>query len=153
MFAYTEHADFQWRYLLGQALGALLLPPYSDRVGRRTLYIGSAFLYSVFCIPVAATSDIAGVFAGRLVTGVISAVPAITTRLSIEDLFDAEGRMWALFSWALVTNLGLVLGPVYASYVAASLDWYVSHSSSHFTRGEGVQKVNLTCITGAGLFT
>lgn len=118
-------------------MGALLLSPYSDRVGRRTLYIGSAFLYSVFCIPVAVTSDIAGVFAGRLITGVISAVPAITIRLSIEDLFDAEDRMWAFFPWALVTNLGLVLGPVYASYVAASLDWYVFYSLSPFTRGEG----------------
>lgn len=118
-------------------MGALLLSPYSDRVGRRTLYIGSAFLYSVFCIPVAVTSDIAGVFAGRVITGVISAVPAITIRLSIEDLFDAEDRMWAFFPWALVTNLGLVLGPVYASYVAASLDWYVFYSLSPFTRGEG----------------
>lgn len=121
-------------------MGALLLSPYSDRVGRRTLYIGSAFFYSVFCIPVAATSNIAGVFAGRLITGVISAVPAITTRLSIEDLFDAEGRMWAFFSWAFVTNLGLVLGPVYASYVAASLDWYVFYPFSHLTRGEGSKR-------------
>lgn len=74
----------------------------------------------------AATSNIAGVFVGRLITGVISAVPAIATRRSIEDLFGPEDRMWVFFSWALVTNLGLVLGPVYASYVAVSLNWYVS---------------------------
>lgn len=36
-----------------------------------------------------------------------------------------------------MTNLGLVLGPVYASYVAASLDWCFFHSFSQFTRGEG----------------
>ena len=89
------------------------------------LYIGSAFLYSVFCLPVAATSNIAGIFVGRFVTGVISAIPAVTTRLTIEDLFDTEGRMWAFFSWALVTNLGLALGPIYASYVSTSLNWYM----------------------------
>ena len=104
----------------------LLLSPYSDRFGRRTLYVGSAFLYSVFCLPVAATSNVASVFVGRFVGGVIAAVPAVTTRRSIDDLFvGGESRMWAFSSWALVTNLGLVLGPVYASYVTASLNWYV----------------------------
>lgn len=117
------HADIYPRYLLGQALGVVLLSPYLDKFGRRTLYIASAFLYSVFCLPVAATSNLAGVFVGRLITGFISAIPAITTRRSIEDLFGAEGRMWAFFSWALVTNLGLVIGPIYASYVSISLDW------------------------------
>ncbi|KAF6230409.1 hypothetical protein HO133_004751 [Letharia lupina] len=114
---------FTTMYLLGQALGALLISPYADKFGRRTLYIASAFLYSVFCLPVAATSNIAGVFVGRFITGVISAIPAITTRRSIEDLFGTEGRMWAFFSWALATNLGLVLGPIYTSYVAVSLNW------------------------------
>ncbi|CAD6566768.1 MAG: hypothetical protein ASARMPREDX12_008823 [Alectoria sarmentosa] len=114
---------FTTMYLLGQALGALVLSPYTDKFGRRTLYIASAFLYSVFCLPVAATSNIAGVFVGRLITGVISAVPAIITRASIEELFGAERRMFAFFSWALKTNLGLVIGPVYASYVAVSLNW------------------------------
>lgn len=102
-----------------------MLAPYSDKFGRRTLYIASAFLYSVFCLPVAATSNIAGVFVGRFITGLISAIPAITTRRSIEDFFGTEGRMWAFFSWALVTNLGLILGPIYASYVAVSLNWYI----------------------------
>lgn len=77
----------------------------------------------------AATSNIAGVFVGRLITGVVSAVPAITARRNIEDLLDNEGRMWVLFFWALTTNLGLVLGPIYASYVAVSLNWYTRCSS------------------------
>ncbi len=104
------------------------------------LYIGSAFLYSVFCLPVAATSNIAGIFVGRFVTGVISAIPAVTTRLTIEDLFDTKSRMWAFFSWALVTNLGLALGPIYASYVSTSLNWY--GLSPHIT-----QKISLTSTT------
>ena len=142
--------DCSPRYLLGQALGSLLLSPYSGRFGRRTQYIGSAFLYSVFCLPVAATSNIAGVFAGRFITGVISAVPAMATPRSIDDLFETEGRMWAFFSWALVTNLGLVIGPIYASYVAASLNWYV-YVPQNDTGGRG--ETYLTSGTGAGLST
>lgn len=94
--------------------------------GRRTLYVGSAFLYSVFCLPVAATSNtIAGVFVGRFVTGVVAAVPAVITRRCIDDLFrGGESRMWAFSAWALVTNLGVALGPVYAGYVTASMNWY-----------------------------
>ena len=113
------------RYLLGQVLGASLIFPYADKFGRRTLYVASAFLYSLFCLPVAATSNIAGVVVGRFITGLISAVPAVTTRGSLQDLFGAEGRIWALFCWALATNLGVVIGPVYASYVAVSLNWYI----------------------------
>ena len=123
------------------------MAPYADNFGRRTLYIGSGFLYSIFCLPVAATSNIAAVFVGRFVTGAISAIPAMTARLSIGDLFDAEGRMWAFFSWALATNLGLVLGPIYGSYVAVSLNWY--SPLSYITRGNYV----LTSTPGAGLST
>ena len=44
--------------------------------------------------------------------------------------------MWAFFSWALATNLGLVLGPIYAGYVSTSLSWYSTLTLHTHTGGE-----------------
>ncbi|KAK4690651.1 hypothetical protein P7C71_g6189, partial [Lecanoromycetidae sp. Uapishka_2] len=53
----------------------------------------------------------------------MSAVPIILTRRTIEDLFESEARSWALFVWSLVTNFGLVIGPIFACYIAIALNW------------------------------
>ena len=113
-------------YLIGLALGHLLLSPYADRFGRKTLYVASAFLFSAFSIPVAATPHIAAVFVGRFVTGFVSAVPRMTVISSIEDLIDEGsegGRSWAFWISSLTQNIGLVTGPIYASQVAGALNW------------------------------
>ncbi len=114
------------RYLIGQGLGGLLFSPCSEAFGRKRLYIAFAFLYAIFCVPVAATPNIAAVFIGRFITGVLSSVPSLVIRGSIKDLLHTEIRTWGFFVWSMVTNLGLVLGPVFACYVAVALNWYVS---------------------------
>ena len=45
---------------------------------------------------------------------------------SIDDLFDegSEGRSWALFASSLTSNIGLVIGPIFASQIAVAFNWY-----------------------------
>ena len=110
-------------YLIGQALGGLFFPPISESFGRKKLYVVSTVLYAITCFVVAAIPSIAAVVTGRFVSGVLSAIPTIVVAGSIEDLFASDARIWMIFMWAMVANLGLVVGPIFATYISLSIGW------------------------------
>jgi len=109
------------RYLLGQGLGGVIFPPYSEAFGRKKLY--STGLYSIFCVFVAVVPSLAGVVIGRFVTGFLSAIPTVVVAGSIEDMFNAKDRIWLIFLWAMVSNIGLITGPIMSTYITAALGW------------------------------
>ncbi|KAI1854654.1 hypothetical protein JX265_007478 [Neoarthrinium moseri] len=110
-------------YLLGQGVGGVIFPPYSEAFGRKKLYIVSTGLYSIFCVMIAVVPSLAGVAIGRFMTGVLSGIPTTITSGSIEDLFNAKDRIWCIFLWAMISNLGLALGPIMSAYIIAALGW------------------------------
>lgn len=111
------------RYLLGQCLGAVLFPSYSETFGRKPLYTLSSILYCIFCVMIADVPNFAAVVIGRFITGVLSSVPTVIIAGSIEDMFDTEDRIWMVFLWAVIANLGLVLGPITSTYITYSFGW------------------------------
>lgn len=113
------------RYLLGQAIGGVVFPPYSESFGRKKLYISSTVLFAAFNIVIAAVPSIVAIFLGRFMTGFLSSIPSIVVVGSIEDLFDAKARVWLISVWLITANTGLVLGPIFAAYVTFSIGWSV----------------------------
>ncbi|KAB8250858.1 subtilisin-like protein [Aspergillus flavus] len=110
-------------YLLGQGLGSIVFPPYSEAFGRKNLYVLSTALYSISCAIVAAVPSLSGVVIGRLFSGIVSAIPTTVVIGSIEDMFNARDRVWVLCLWAIVANLGLVTGPILSTFIVADLNW------------------------------
>lgn len=111
------------RYLLGQALGGVVLPSYSESFGRKTSYIVAAFLFCLFCILVGTVPHVAAIIVGRFALGVISAVAYIVAG-SIEDIFNSGPRIWMVYIWTVAANLGLCMGPIVGVYVTAKAGWY-----------------------------
>lgn len=112
-----------FRYLLGQGIGAIIFPPYSEVFGRKKLYVVSTALYSIACAIVASVHSLAGVVIGRFLSGFLSAIPTTVVIGSIEDMFNSKDRVWMLCCWAVVSNLGLIVGPIMATFVMANLGW------------------------------
>ncbi|KAK1149427.1 hypothetical protein N8T08_006650 [Aspergillus melleus] len=110
-------------YLLGQGIGAIIFPPYSEAFGRKKLYIVSTALYSIACAIVASVHSLSGVVIGRLVSGFLSAIPTTVVMGSIEDMFNSKERVWMVCCWAVVSNLGLIAGPIMSTFVTADLGW------------------------------
>ncbi|KAL4782827.1 major facilitator superfamily domain-containing protein [Aspergillus varians] len=110
-------------YLFGQALGGIILPPYSECFGRKNLYITSSALYSIACVIIAAVPSIKGVVFGRVLSGFLSAIPSTIVVGSVEDMFNSRDRVWMIWIWALVANLGLVVGPIVGTFITADLNW------------------------------
>lgn len=116
------------RYLLGQAIGGIIFPPYSEAFGRKKLYIVSTSLYSIFCVIVGVVPSLAGVAVGRFISGFLSGIPTIVVAGSIEDMYNSRDRVWLIFIWALVSNLGLCMGPIMSAHITAALGWFVDPS-------------------------
>ncbi|KAH7311226.1 major facilitator superfamily transporter [Stachybotrys elegans] len=110
-------------YQIGQAIGGYLIPPLSELTGRWLPYFISSLVFSIFCIVIPLGSSAAAIHVGRFVTGFASAVPSVVIAGSIEDLFNAKHRVWAVIVWNASTTVALCLGPIYAALVIDSSGW------------------------------
>ncbi|KXX74387.1 Polyamine transporter 1 [Madurella mycetomatis] len=125
---------FTFMYNLGQAFGGLLTPALSELIGRRTPYLVSCSVFSCFCFVTGIVPHQSAVWIGRFVTGFASAVPAVVTAGSIQDMFDGRQRVWLVVVWNAGSTAGLCLGPVYGAYILSALNWrWVFHSSAIVT--------------------
>jgi MFS family permease len=104
-------------------IGGIIFPAWSEAFGRKRLYIVSTGLYSISCLISGMSPSLAGVAVGRFFSGFLSAIPAVVVAGSIEDMYNAKDRVWLIFMWAVVANMGLALGPIMSIYIIASLSW------------------------------
>lgn len=61
----------------------------------------------------------------RIIAGLLSAVPGTIVGGSIEDIFNAQARIWVIFFWTVASNIGLIIGPIMSSHIIEALNWYV----------------------------
>lgn len=115
-------------FLLGEGVGGIFLPPVSESFGRKFVYIAAPLICSVFCVMVAAVppqlnGSVALLIFARFAAGMVSSVPATVAPGSLEDMFDEEQRIWTVSAWTTASNVGVLFGPIYGSYVTAYLGW------------------------------
>ncbi|GME39699.1 mfs multidrug transporter [Neofusicoccum parvum] len=121
-FAFTS------AYLLGEGVGGIFFPPVSESFGRKSIYAAAALLNCVFCILVAAvppsvSGSLAVVVVARGAAGIVGSVPATVAPGSLEDMYGPKERIWAIAAWTTASNVGVLVGPIYGSYVSAYLGW------------------------------
>lgn len=103
--------------LAGMALGALVIAPYADHIGRKKMILISAFLMgtSVFCTGFAQT--VPQLMLLRLLSGLgIGSMLATTASLTSEYLPNRSKDFWVSFVLA-----GYPIGAIIVGYVAASV--------------------------------
>lgn len=111
-------------YLLGQAVGGLTLPPFAEAFGGKLIYVGSSIIYAAMCLMIGLAPSVATVTVGRLVQGLMSAMPTVVAIGSVENMWSSEHRIWVVDAFAIAGFLGMALGPVFAVFVAeSSLGW------------------------------
>lgn len=112
---------FATLYLLGQAIGGLVFPPISENCGSRGVWVSTTFGYSFFCMIIAIwPSQLAVIIVGRFMSGMLSAIPATVACGSLENMWDARGRIFVIHTWISSAVVGLSIGPVIATYIGAS---------------------------------
>lgn len=123
MGAVTSLVAFSLMYQLGQAIGGLVVPPYSEAFGRKIPYLASGVTFALFCLLIGVVPSVVMVYLSRFITGFASAVPSVVLAGSVEDMFNARWRVWLVLLWNALSTAGLVFGPIYGVYIAAYVGW------------------------------
>ena len=111
-------------YLFGQALGGIIFPPIAESYGGRSIYLIGAAGFSISCLIIGASPTLPAVIIGRFMSGLFSAMPTVVAVGSIENMWDAKGRIWVIQVWVMVAIFALALGPPVATFVSeSSIGW------------------------------
>lgn len=99
------------------------MPPFSESFGRRKPYLYSCAAFSIGYLLTGIVPSVAGVVVGRFMSGFALAVPSFVIAGNITDMYTAKHRMWMTLVWNGSTTFGLILGPIYGSYIAHVIGW------------------------------
>ncbi|KAI0138224.1 putative MFS multidrug transporter [Pestalotiopsis sp. NC0098] len=110
-------------YVLGFALGPMVLAPMSELYGRLWIYHGSNAGFIVFSVLCAKSSSVGMLTACRFFQGVFGAAPISNGGGTIADVIPQEKRGAVLGIYALAPLLGPVIGPVAGGFLVAAEGW------------------------------
>ena len=107
-------------YILGFAIGPLLISPLSEIYGRWPIYFVCNILFLIFTIACAVASSIEQLIVFRLFAGIFGVCPVTLGGATISDLIEQEKRGLSMSLFGMGPLLGPVIGPVAGSYLAAA---------------------------------
>lgn len=110
-------------YLLGFALGPLVIAPLSELYGRLIIYHVCNGLFFVFTIACAVSSDVGMLLAFRFITGCAGSAPLTIGGGTVSDVIPQEQRGAAMAIFAVGPLLGPVIGPVIGGFIAQGVGW------------------------------
>lgn len=105
----TSILSFTTTYLFGQAVGSIFVTPIAEQFGVRLIYVVSTFLFAVLCVLIGAIPRLEVIVVCRVLTGIISAIPATVAMTSIENMFDVRDRIWLMHIFVGFYNTHLIV--------------------------------------------
>ncbi|KLO99477.1 multidrug resistant protein [Fusarium fujikuroi] len=110
-------------YVLGFALGPLLLAPLSELYGRLIIYHFCNMVYMAFTIGCAFSTNVAMFLVFRIIAGCAASGPMSIGGGTVADLFVQEQRGKAMALFAVGPLLGPVIGPIIGGFVSENVGW------------------------------
>ncbi|KAL2756983.1 hypothetical protein ACRALDRAFT_1049216 [Sodiomyces alcalophilus JCM 7366] len=110
-------------YILGFAVGPLVIAPLSETYGRAPLYRWGNVLFVIFSVATALSRNMDMMMAFRFLMGVAGSVPITIGSGSIADMMPIEKRGRAMAVWALGPLIGPCVGPVAGGYLIQAAGW------------------------------
>ncbi|KAI0125858.1 major facilitator superfamily domain-containing protein [Xylariales sp. AK1849] len=110
-------------FVLGFALGALVLSPLSEVYGRRELYVWTFAAFVVCSGVIGFAPSISFVLAFRLLGGLAGSFTQAVAPAVIADMFQAQDRGFVLSIFTLAGLMGQMLGPIACGFLDAAFGW------------------------------
>ncbi|KAH8826531.1 MFS polyamine transporter [Flagelloscypha sp. PMI_526] len=107
-------------FLVGYIFGPLFWGPGSEVIGRRPIFIGSLFAYTLFHLGQALATNIETFLITRFLGGFFAAAPLTNAPGLIADLWDAHERGLPVSLFTLCVFLGPVIGPIVSSFIVSN---------------------------------
>jgi multidrug resistance protein len=110
-------------YVLGFAVGPIVLAPLSELYGRLLWYNVCNVLFTIFTVACALSTNLNMLIGFRFLAGCVGAAPLTIGGGSIADMIVQEKRGSVMAIYALGPLLGPVIGPIIGGYLAAAKGW------------------------------
>ncbi|GIZ48759.1 hypothetical protein CKM354_001180900 [Cercospora kikuchii] len=110
-------------YILGFAVGPLLISPLSEMYGRYPVYLISNIFFIIFTVACAVASSMPQLIVFRFFAGCFGVCPVTLGGASIADLVSQEKRGLSMALFGMGPLLGPVIGPIAGAYLAADAGW------------------------------
>lgn len=110
-------------YVLGYAVGPVLLAPLSEYFGRQPVYAVSWFLLFIFQLPMALAPNIGTIIVCRFLAGLGGGAPLTNTGGSISDLWVRNESGGPMAVYGLSSTFGPPMALVVSGYIALNPGW------------------------------
>ncbi|PSN60596.1 membrane transporter [Corynespora cassiicola Philippines] len=110
-------------YILGFAIGPLMIGPMSEMYGRMLVYHSCNALFVVLTVACAVSNSMGMLIAFRFLAGCAGAAPLTIGGGTIADIFPREKRAAATAIWSMGPLMGPVLGPVCGGFLVEAKGW------------------------------
>ncbi|KAH8889096.1 MFS general substrate transporter [Thozetella sp. PMI_491] len=110
-------------FILGYALGPLVIAPLSEMYGRVPLYQGCGVLFLIFNIACAVANSLGSLIVYRLLAGAAASCPLTIGAGSISDMVSKERRGSAMALWMIGPIFGPTLGPLICAFLTEAKGW------------------------------
>ena len=110
-------------YVLGYALGPIVIAPLSELYGRLPLYHSCNLGFVIFTVACAVATDLNMLIAFRFLEGLFGSCPLTIGGGTIADIVIQEKRGAVMSIWALGPLMGPVIGPVAGGYLTQAAGW------------------------------
>ncbi|KAK8012059.1 amino acid transporter [Apiospora arundinis] len=105
------------------AIAPMVLAPFCELTGRKIVYAGAFFCFSLTFIGLALAKNIGTVIGLRLLLGLFGCVGTILVGGTFDDMYEPRhrGRPMAMFSFVAI--FGTVSAPIYAGFIDQAIGW------------------------------
>ncbi|KAK4981356.1 hypothetical protein LTR66_010052 [Elasticomyces elasticus] len=110
-------------YLLGMAVGSVILAPLSEMYGRRPIYIIALGLFTLLLLPCALAPNVEAILVTRFFGAFAASAMVSNAPGTINDISSEEYRALAFSIWSIGPMNGPVIGPVIGGFVFQYLGW------------------------------
>ncbi|ORY60219.1 major facilitator superfamily domain-containing protein [Pseudomassariella vexata] len=110
-------------YVLGFAVGALVLSPLSEVYGRRDLYVWTFLGFVVFTGAISLAQSVTVILLFRFLGGLAGSFTQAVAPAVIADIFTAQERGFVLSIFTLAGLMGQMMGPITCGFLDAAFGW------------------------------
>lgn len=110
-------------FMVGMALGQLIMGPLSDRMGRHRMLVGATVVWVIASLACALAPSVVLFIVARLFQGAAGGTCITLGRSMIADRLSGSAAAKALSTLLMLTAVAPILAPVLGSAVAGIGDW------------------------------
>ncbi len=110
-------------YLLGLAVGCVILAPLSEMYGRKPVYVGSMLVFTLLVLPCALATSLEMILVVRFFGALAGVVMIANAPGTVSDIVDNENRALAFSIWSIGPFNGPIFGPLIGGFATEYLGW------------------------------